>query len=42
MEEEGVMSVLPRKRLPNLGEKTPRTFLGGIKNMPELPGTFRY
>jgi small subunit ribosomal protein S2 len=40
MEEEGVMSVLPKKEVAQLmGEKERlERFLGGIKNMPELPG----
>ena len=44
MEEEGVMSVLPKKEVAQLmGEKERlERFLGGIKNMPELPMHFRY
>jgi len=40
MEEEGVMSVLPKKEVAQLmGEKERlERFLGGIKNMPGLPG----
>ncbi len=40
MEEEGIMSVLPKKEVAQLmGEKERlERFLGGIKNMPGLPG----
>ncbi|MDK2824137.1 MAG: small subunit ribosomal protein [Clostridia bacterium] len=40
MEEDGTMSVLPKKEVIKLrGEKERlERFLGGIKNMPELPG----
>jgi len=40
MEEDGTMSVLPKKEVVKLlGEKERlERFLGGIKNMPELPG----
>ncbi|NLT96423.1 MAG: 30S ribosomal protein S2 [Clostridia bacterium] len=40
MEEEGTMSVLPKKEVIKLRGERERLerFLGGIKNMPELPG----
>lgn len=40
MEEDGIMSVLPKKEVIKLRGESERLerFLGGIKNMPELPG----
>jgi small subunit ribosomal protein S2 len=40
MEEDGTMSVLPKKEVIKLRGERERLerFLGGIKNMPELPG----
>lgn len=40
MEEDGTMSVLPKKEVIKLKGEQERLerFLGGIKNMPELPG----
>jgi small subunit ribosomal protein S2 len=40
MEEDGTMSVLPKKEVIKLRAERDRLerFLGGIKNMPELPG----
>src|SRR5690554_2804679 len=40
MEEDGTMSVLPKKEVIKLRGESERLerFLGGIKNMPELPG----
>ncbi|KJS87491.1 MAG: 30S ribosomal protein S2 [Peptococcaceae bacterium BICA1-8] len=40
MEEDGTMSVLPKKEVIKLRGESERLerFLGGIKNMPQLPG----
>ena len=40
MEEDGTMSVLPKKEVIKLRAESERLerFLGGIKNMPQLPG----